>query len=60
MDRTWKTLIALPLLAVMAGCVAGGGGGNTAAENAEATFDDVDLDGDGSVSENGVELGQVN
>ena len=59
MDRTWKLLLVLPLAAVLAGCVAGGGGSNSA-QGIEETVDDVDLDGDGSVDQGGVPVGQVN
>lgn len=59
MDRTWKFFVALPVVALMAGCVSGGGT-TTNAETVEETVDGVDLDGDGSVEQSGVEVGQVN
>ena len=59
MDRTWKLFLVLPLAAALAGCVAGGGGASSA-QGIEETVDDVDLDGDGSVDQGGVPVGQVN
>jgi len=54
----WKLLIALPLVALTAGCVAGGG--SNSGSSIEETVDNVDLDGDGSVDQGGTEVGQVN
>ncbi|MDB2407123.1 hypothetical protein N9W17_01145 [Jannaschia sp.] len=56
MTAPLKLLTALPLIALTAGCVAGGNDVvNTPAE-IEATTD-TDIDGDGTVLQNGVEVG---
>ena len=51
-----KLLIALPLIALMAGCVAGGGGGVNSNADLEQTLSD-DLDGDGTITDGGIEVG---
>jgi hypothetical protein len=47
-----KLMLALPLLALVAGCVAQGGGGIDGRQELERTID-TDLDGDGTVTEFG-------
>ena len=58
MTRAWIALIVLPLVA--AACVPTGGSRANTASEIEQTVDGVDLDGDGSVEQGGVEVGQVN
>lgn len=49
-------LLALPLLAVMAGCVAGGNDRVDTQAEREATLD-IDIDGDGTIPQGGAEVG---
>lgn len=50
-----KLLTALPFLLLISGCVAGGNNSANTTSEIEATTDQ-DIDGDGKVLENGVEV----
>ncbi|UWQ21672.1 hypothetical protein [Jannaschia sp. W003] len=53
MTRTWKLLVALPVVALLAGCMGTAGSTDT---SLEATLDQ-DIDGDGTIPQGGVEVG---
>ncbi|MCK0168138.1 hypothetical protein MWU52_11290 [Jannaschia sp. S6380] len=55
MSLPLKMLTALPLIALTAGCVAGGNDRVDTLSEIEATTDD-DIDGDGTVPQGGVEV----
>jgi hypothetical protein len=57
MDRTLKLMTALPLVALLAACVGGGGQVDTASE-IEATLDQ-DIDNDGTIPDGAFEVGDT-
>ena len=56
MTNHLKLMLAVPLLALTAGCMANGGNVASTESEIEATTDS-DIDGDGSITEGGTEIG---
>jgi hypothetical protein len=56
MTTPLKIIVALPLIALLAGCVSGADGGINSQSELEDTLDQ-DIDGDGTIPQGGVEVG---